>query len=266
VAGLLLCCLLWQAPETRTLRPLIWRFSPGQEFFVEETHRQLYQIKAGAAPVTTYLDYSLLRHYQVKPRQGSFVEVEITLEQVRINNPIEAGSAAIQELKKKEGSKVLCQLRRQDHRWHIVANSPGVSQADFTFFLLTLGSPQFDAAHPAWEQSWELPAPAAGGTMRLVLHGEVKSAESEPRLRAELRPELRWIDAGPLSENRVQVVSQPNLAPGWALYDVNHGWWEYADFRVAAVVTAQQGTRQVEIKQDFSAIYRVTSSKPVWTK
>src|SRR5262249_30687179 len=163
-----------------------WQFVRGQEFFVDETHRQLYLLKQGDTQLNSYLDYSLLKHYHVKSAQSQLVELEVTWEKVRINNPNEAGREAIEVLKKKEGAKHSYRLRKQDQLWQLDASKqPAPQETIFSTLLFTLGNASFDLDHPAWTMRWPFSIPPLG-KIQLVMNMQTKTTDNPQRLRSEV--------------------------------------------------------------------------------
>src|SRR4051794_29352768 len=122
-----------------TLLQPVWRFTPGQEFFVEETHRQLLTVNHDAGPVTTYVDYSAVLRYKVTQARGDQATVEATVEKIRINNTNEAGAKAVEAIKQRDKAKTTWRLTRSNGGWQGHAVSPSSEVAPPIF--LTLGSP-----------------------------------------------------------------------------------------------------------------------------
>ena len=71
-------------------------------------------------------------------------------------------------------------------------------------------------------------------------------------------------DFGSKSDVDVLVEFEPGKTPGLAFFDIRRGRWEYLDFRVICVFRSTEGERKAEIKQDFTASYRVYDSRPFW--
>jgi hypothetical protein len=264
---LTLSCLLilLQPPASQTLprtQPICWQFFKGQEFYVEENHRQLYLMKLGDTQLNSYLDYSLLEHYQVKAAQPRFVELEATWEKVRINNPNEAGKEAIEVLKKHEGAKHTYRLRRQDQLWQLDTDRrPAMQETVFSTLLFTLGNSSFDVDHPTWTMCWPISTPTLG-QVQLAMNMQTKTTENPQRLRSEIRTEFQRSPAE--KAGTLQIENVPTATPGLGFFDTKRGRWDYLDFRVVCVFKLQQNERKAEIRQDFSAIYRIYDSKPVW--
>jgi len=267
IAMLSLSCLLVllqppsaQAPQRG--QPICWQFSKGQQFFVDENHRQLSLVKQGEKQLNSYLDYSLLEHYQVKSVQGRVVELEATWEKVRVNNPNEAGKEAIEVLKKKEGTKHTYRLRKRDQVWQLDAEAqPAHQETVFSTLLFTLGTASYDADHPSWAARWPLSIQNLG-KIQLVMNMQTKTTENPQHLRSEVRTEFqRSEDEKP---GILQLENVATATPGLAFFDTSQRRWYYLDFRVVCIFKAKQDGHQVEIRQDFSATYRVSDSKPVW--
>jgi hypothetical protein len=244
-------------------QPLVWQFSRGQEFFIEENQRQLYLAKNGDTRINSYLDYSLLKRYQVKSMQERLVELEATWEKVRVNNLSEAGKEAVDTLKKQEGTKHTYYLRKKDQTWQVDPDKNEAQEAIFSTLLFTLGTASFDADHPSWTARWPVSIPSQG-QIQLVMKMQTKPTEIPMRLRSEVRAEFELLPLEGSAATSIQLENTPTATPGWGSFDARRVRWEYLDFRVICVFKTTQGERRAEIKQDFIAVYRVYDSRPFW--
>jgi hypothetical protein len=301
--------------------PLVWRFASGQEFWVEQTHRQLYQLTRDGAQTTAYLDYTLLHRFRVKSVTDQSAELEMLLLRQRVNNPNEAGKPAIDALRKLEGSTRLVRLKKSPTGWTLAVpppppNLPAVpplvrggkgvvepegitSDQSFSAALFTLGTSKLDRDKPDDLQPIET---SAGGLGRLILQARAtfKQEDSDQRLRLEIRTSLKAVpaDSGPLTPPlikggmggvsaagegtnsgrppltngeerekhplRIESQSVPISTPGIGVFNLGRGRWDYLDFRTATVFKLEHQGRTIELKQDFSAVYRVFNQQPPW--
>lgn len=232
--------------------PAIWRFEAAQDFVVEETHRQLLTVTAGTEPVSTYVDYSALVRYRVTATSRDGATVEATVEKIRINNPNEAGGKAVEAITKRQKTKVIWHLTRSPEGWSAASDPPSTASPPL---FLTLGS-RVMSDEQGWKQSWSVPLPS-GGSATLILEATVRHNDTS-RLQVALR--TRWEPAP--ADSGLTITSLPLTTSGIANYDRGRGRWEYADLRVKGVVTANQGGRTVEIRQDLTSYYRLFDRMP----
>src|SRR5262249_48170310 len=120
----------------------------------------------------------------------------------------------------------------------------------------------FDPEKPAWTARW--PLSTLSGKFELVLKMQTKSTENPFRLRSEVRTELGLSPPEGSSAPAWQLENVASATPGMGFFDTRRGRWDYLDFRVISVLRATQGERKVEVKQDFTAIYHISDSRPPW--
>jgi hypothetical protein len=228
----------------------VWRFTPGQEFFVEETHRQLLTVAHDSGAVSTYIDYSAVVRYKVTHVRGDRVTIDATIERIRINNTTEAGGRAVESIKQREKSKTTWRLRRTSAGWESVG-TPTIPDTAPPIFL-TLGG-RIGPENQSWQQSWSATLPSGPATLRMT--GKVRQNTQSPH-RFELRPE--WVSDHP----HVRLTTQPTQTGGIGMFDITRGRWFYVDFRLRASLMAHRNGRQVEMKQDLTSYYRLSDQMP----
>jgi hypothetical protein len=233
--------------------PLLWRFLPAQEFYIEEYHRQLLTVTPPA--VTTYLDYSILIKYRVTTLRRTSVTLEATVEGIRINNVNEAGARAVEDIKKWDKSKATWRLTRTQDGW---TAEPGSANPKLKPpYMLVLGT-EAVSSDRSWRQSWA--ADTAGAAQPTVtMEGRVKGVDP-----ARVRVELRATWAPPTDSSGVRVTSQPADTPGLAFFDRTNGRWEQVDFRLKGTFHAHAGGQPYEVKQDLTTLYRFFDRVPWW--
>src|SRR4029079_8637300 len=142
-----------------------------QEFYIEESHRQLLTVTPPG--VTTYLDYSILIKYRVTTVRRNSVSLEAMVEGIRINNVNEAGAKAVEDIKKWEKSKTSWQLTRTNDGW---SAEPGSSNPKMKPpYMLLLGT-EAVSNDRSWQQTWSSGSNGAAQPT-LTMEGRVKGVD-----------------------------------------------------------------------------------------
>src|SRR5450432_588256 len=151
------CAVLWLllAQTPAKSESVLWAFKAGQEFFVEETQRHLFQVNSPTV-VTSYLDYSYLWRYFIVSQDNNQVKVQATLEKVRVNNPNELGARAGEAIKKHAGSKSTWLLTKNEMGW-VAEPVPGEPHPHAVPYFLTLGTAHLTDQQDNWTQLWKVP-------------------------------------------------------------------------------------------------------------
>ncbi len=271
LTALLSCCLIL-GQENRVGPSFLWKFQESEEFFVEETHRQLLQTTIQGKPVKTYLDYSMILKYRVRSATSNEVLLERVLERHRVNNLNEAGKAAIDALKNPLGSRANIRLTKKNSdteiqpfgdRWHCRSITPSRGNESFLSLLFTLGPARPDSGKSEWSHSLSAPV-SDWGVLEWTLGCQAKQQENSQRFQVSIRPQMKWIPAAPAGQLKLSVQSIPHATTGLGVFDSQRGRWDYLDYRLTSQLHVAKESKEVELKQDFTAIYRVFANRPSW--
>lgn len=252
-----LLMLLLQPPANH--ESVLWVFKVGQEFYVEETQRHLFQVK-NPAPVTSYFDYTCLwRYFIVSESNGQF-KLLATLEKVRINNPNEAGARACEALKQHEGAKSLWLLVKKETGW-TAEPIPGEPGRHAVPYFLTLGTPRLTDQQDSWNQFWKVPV-ADWGDANLDMTITIKQRVND-RLMTTVRTRMDW-PAGKTSSALLSFQPNASSLAGLGEFDFTRSRWVFFEYRIEG---AWQATRQgvtTNMKQNSYCAYRLFERRPTF--
>ena len=255
------CVVLWLLLAQTPAEPesVLWSFKAGQEFFVEETQRQLLQVNSPTV-VTSYLDYAYLWRYFIVSQNNNQVKVQATLEKVRVNNPNELGARAGEALKKHAGSKSTWLLTKNDTGW-VAEPMPGEPHPHAVPYFLTLGTTHLTDQQDNWTQLWKVPI-ADWGNANLHMSIAIKQRIND-RLVTTVRTKMDW----PADNTAVTKVSyQPNSSAisGLGEFDFTKGRWSYFEFRVDGAWQVTRQEKVITMKQNNYCSYRLSERQPTF--
>lgn len=252
-----LLILLIQPPANQG--SVLWSFKVGQEFFVEETQRQLFQVKSPTA-VTSYFDYSCLwRYFIVSEKDGQF-KLLTTLEKVRINNPNEAGAKAAEVLKQQEGSKSSWLLINKESGWTVEPLADEKVRHAVPYFL-TLGTPSLTDQQDSWNQLWKVPV-ADWGHANLDMTITIKQRIND-RLVTSVRTRMDW-PPGKSSSALLSFLPNPSALAGLGEFDFTRNRWVFFEFRVDGIWQATRQGVSTTMKQCSYCSYRLYERRPAF--
>lgn len=249
--------IAWQPPQQPA--SVVWQFKPGQDMYVEETQRQLLQIK-GTSTVTSYVDFTYLWHYQVTKASSSEAYIQATLEKVRINNSTEMGSKASEVLKLQEQTKSNWILTRNSTGWQARSTAETADKHAPPFFL-TLGTTNWDQSPPGWKQEWKMPV-SNWGTAKILLNVTLKQQTPE-LVHVNSRAELQWQPEGDKA-TVTQLQPAKNATLGLGEFDLGKYRWFNFEFYASGSWNITRENVTVQMKQDSYVNYRYHERRPVF--
>lgn len=252
-----LLILLLQPPAQH--ESVLWSFKVGQEFYVEETHRHLFQVKSPVL-VTSYFDYTYLwRYFIVSEKDGQF-KLQATLEKVRVNNPNEAGGKACEVLKQHEGSKSSWLLVKNETGWTAEPVQGERAQHAVPYFL-TLGTPRLTDQQDSWNQQWEVPI-ADWGNAIMTMIISIKQRVND-RLITTVRTKMDWPGAK-TSSSLISFQPSTSTLAGLGEFDFTRSRWISYEFRIEGVWQASRLGVTTTLKQNSYCGYRLFDRRPTF--
>ncbi|HQR06422.1 MAG TPA: hypothetical protein PLN21_06345 [Gemmatales bacterium] len=249
--------LLLQPPANQ--ESVLWSFKVGQEFFVEETQRHLFQAK-NTALVTSYFDYTYLwRYFIVSEKNGQFT-LQATLEKVRVNNPNEAGAKAIEALKQHEGSKSSWLLVRNETGW-TAEPVPGERGRHAVPYFLTVGTPRLTDQQDSWNQLWKVPI-ADWGDANMDMTITIKQRVND-RLLTTVRTKMEW-PVGKTSTSLLEFQPNGSTLAGLGEFDFTRSRWVFFEFRIEGIWQVTRQGVSGSLKQNSYCAYRLFERRPAF--
>lgn len=249
--------MAWQPPAQP--ESVVWQFRSGQDFYVEETQRQLLQVK-GITPVTTYFDFTYLWHYTIQKVTQDEISLIAVLEKVRVNNSTEMGGKTSELLKKHEKTKSNWILNKTPSGWQVRA-SAGPSSPHGKPYFLTLGTTAWESTPPSWKQTWGASINKIGNpSVALTVLLKQQTAE---RVFVNSRAQLEWPE-GAVNPYKIKLQSSNNATVGLGEYDLTKSRWIHFEFYTSGNWSIPGTAETLQMKQDSYTGYRFYERRPTF--